>query len=169
MCLAPKPSIAGTTVLSLRSPASFSELSLAMRSSLTKEGCRIPQATIEKKIVATNVISGEFAQKAQRDWAILCSKNGRLDIKVFWGGAAHCPSRIENVRGMREDSTAQDLGFNHALSVANKDFILQHYQAHGGPKPPTTTHFGINYEYLGKASIVYYCYKNKWLELTGSD
>lgn len=167
--LAAGPSTAGMRTPNFWSPASFSKLPPTISSALTKEGCRIPQATIERKIVATNVISGEFAQKGQRDWAILCSKNGHLYIKVLWGGAAHCPSRIEKERSIPEDYAAQGLEFNHALSIANKDFILQHYQAHGGPKPPTITHFGINYEYLGKASVVHYCHNNKWLELTGSD
>ncbi len=167
--LSPEPSSAQMPTLDFRSPASFGALPSDIRSSLVKEGCLIPQATIERKIVATNVIAGEFAKIGQMDWAILCSKEDHSYIKVFWGGAAHCASRIESDRSVSEAYPDQNRDFPYALSSANKDFILKHYQVHGGPKPPTITHLGINYEYLGKASVVYYCHHKKWLALTGSD
>ena len=169
LILAGGSSIAETPTIIFRFPESFSELPPTVSSSLAKEGCRIPQATIERKIVATNVITGEFAQKNQMDWAILCSKDGRSYIRVFWGGAAHCPSRIDKGRDISPVDIAQGLEFDRALGTVDRSFILQHYQAYGGPKPPTITHLGINYAYLEKASQVHYCYNNKWLKLTGAD
>src|SRR5258708_23519943 len=105
-------SIAETPGIIFRSPESFSERPPSVTSSLAEEGCRIPQATIERKIVATNVISGEFARANQMDWAILCSKGGRSYIRVFWGGAAHCPSRIDKGRDVSPKDIAQGLEFD---------------------------------------------------------
>lgn len=162
-------SIAETPTIIFRSPESFGELPPTVSSSLAKKGCRIPQATIERKIVATNVISGEFAKKGQTDWAILCSRNGRSSIRVFWGGAAHCPSKIDKGRDMSPGTIAQGWEFDRAIGTAGKRSILQNYHAYGGPKPPIITHLGIDYAYLERASEVHYCHNGKWLELTGAD
>lgn len=152
-----------------RSPSSFKQLPRAVVSSLTKEGCRIPPGIIEKKIIATNVISGEFAQKGQKDWAILCFINGHSYIRVFWGGPAQCASRIAR----REDISATEVeewgGYDIAIGPVDKKFIMEHYEAYGGVKPPKITHQGINYSILGKASVVYYCHIGQWLELSGAD
>jgi len=152
-----------------RNPQSYAELPASIAAALTKEGCRIPQGTIDGKIVASNVISGSFAKKGQSDWAILCSKNGRQYIKVFWGGSARCTSRIDKGPVMSDDEIKQGLEFDRAIDTVDRKFILDHYEAYGGPKPPEITHLGINYEFLEKASVVHYCYEGQWLELTGAD
>jgi hypothetical protein len=69
------------------------------------DGCRITQAGTprdanpvrgnavrgyEAPLPLTNVISGEFAARGQRDWAALCSANGRSTIHVYWGGPSTC-------------------------------------------------------------------------------
>jgi hypothetical protein len=152
-----------------RVPQSFTELPTSIAASLAEEGCRIPQGTIEGKVVATNVISGHFAKKGQTDWAILCSRRGRQYIRVFWGGTARCPSRIDKGPEMSEEGIRQGLEFDRAIDTVDRAFILHHYEAYGGLKPPKITHLGISYEFLEKASVVHYCHKGKWLELTGAD
>lgn len=152
-----------------RAPQSFGELPPTVIMALDNEGCRIPQGTIDRKIVATNVISGPFAKSGQMDWAVLCSKDGGQYIRVFWGGAARCASRIDKGPEMSQEEINQGLEFDRALDTADKAFIVKHYQAYGGPKPPKITHLGINYEILEKASVVHYCHQGKWLELTGAD
>jgi hypothetical protein len=144
-----------------REPASFRELSATIVDALNKEGCRIPQGTINGEIVATNVISGDFAKRGQTDWAVLCSKQKRQYIRVFWGGPNRCASRISM------GSDASD--FDRAIATADREYIVDRYDAYGGPKPPNITHLGINYQYLERASVVRYCHRGKWLELTGAD
>src|SRR5258708_29768383 len=133
-------SVAQTRAIIYRLPESFSELPPIVARSLAKEGCRIPQATDDGKIVATNVVSGEFAKKGQTDWAILCSKAGRSYIRVFWGGTAQCPSRILKGRDISAKDIAQGFEFDRALGTADKNFIIERFEAFGGPKPPTITH-----------------------------
>jgi hypothetical protein len=155
LCAAQPP--AGT----YRAPSSFSELPPTIIDDLKSEGCRIPQGIINNEVISTNVISGEFAQPGQIDWAVLCSRRGRQYIRIFWGGPVTCPSRIP-VGAEEED-------FDRGLSAADRKFIVERYKAYGGPKPPPITHLGINYEFLGRASLVRYCHRGKWLELTGAD
>lgn len=152
-----------------RSPESYRELPSSIVAALTKEGCRIPQGTIEGKVVATNVISGSFAAQGQTDWAALCAKHGRQYIRVFWGGPAHCPSRIDKGTLMSEAEIEQGLEFDRAIDTVDQKFIRDHYEAYGGPKPPQIFHLGINYEFLEKASVVHYCHQGRWQELTGAD
>jgi hypothetical protein len=63
----------------------------------------------------------------------------------------------------------QGLEFDRAIDKVDRKYIVDHYEAYGGPKPPEIAHFGINYEFLEKASVVYYCHQGQWLELTGAD
>lgn len=160
-------SIAETRVAKFRLPKSFNKLPPTVISSLVKEGCRIPQTIIKGYLMSTNVITGEFAEKGQKDWAILCSKEGSLYIRLFWGGAIHCPSEID-IGSISEKDIANGFEFDHSIGTAGKRAILQDYQEYGGTKPPTITHLGINYG-DEKASEVYYCHDNEWIELTGAD
>jgi hypothetical protein len=46
---------------------------------------------------------------------------------------------------------------------------MRHYDAYGSVKPPPIDHQGIDDAFAGKASVVLYFYRGKWLELTGAD
>ncbi|MBL8213143.1 MAG: hypothetical protein JNK87_20670 [Bryobacterales bacterium] len=63
------------------------------------------------------------------------------------------------------------MGFSRAIGVATKAFILERYNAYGGPKPPPINHQGIDDAFVEKASSVhyFYFYRGKWIGLQGSD
>ena len=156
----------------LPSPSSFSELRRHIVIELTNEGCLIPPGRIDGKIVAKNVISGEFARKGQKDWAILCFKDDHAYIRVFWGGAARCADRIEHPTvGLNAKSIEQWGGYDLAISPVGRKYILDHYRYGGyeGPKPPVITHQGIDNAVLEKTSTIHYCHNGSWLELSGAD
>lgn len=155
-------SIAETRAAIFRLPKSFNKLPSTITSSLVKEGCQIPQTTIEGHLVSRNVITGEFAKKGQKDWAVLCSKEGSLYVMMFWGGETQCPSEIDL------GSINSELEFDHSIGTASKRAIIQDYQEYGGTKPPAITHLGIDYG-SEQGTEVYYCHKNEWIDLTGSD
>jgi hypothetical protein len=67
-------------------PASFPELPPAIARELQHRGCTIPQDVFSR--TPRNVISGEFARRGQKDWALLCSIKGSSSILVFWNGSA---------------------------------------------------------------------------------
>ena len=54
-------------------PGAFPELPTNVVQDLHKRGCTVPQSSLNPK--PQNVLHGEFAQRGQNDWVILCSKN----------------------------------------------------------------------------------------------
>jgi hypothetical protein len=134
---------------------------------LKKLNCQIPQGILDH----TNAIEGEFVIKGQKDWAVLCSTKGKSHIHIFWGGPKRCPTVIAE-RSDEEYLYKQSNGaweYARGLGKVGEKFIMEHYEAYGGPKPPPITHDAIDDRWLGKASVVHYCHQGRWLELTGAD
>ena len=116
-------------------------------------------------------IKGEFAKPGQTDWAVLCSVNGVSTILVFWNGSEKNPAVLASVP---DNSFVQFLGrgqwgYSRGIEAVGKDYIMRHYEAYGGPKPPPIDHQGINDVFIEKASVVWYYYQGQWLKLTGAD
>jgi hypothetical protein len=134
---------------------------------LKKLNCLIPQGILDH----TNAIEGEFALKGKKDWAVLCSTNGKSHIHIFWGGPKKCPGAIAERSDedyLYKQSNA-DWEYYRGLGKVGEKFIIDHYEAYGGPKPPPITHDAIDDRWLEKASVVHYCHQGKWVELTGAD
>jgi len=139
-------------------PTAFPELPKNVVAELERRGCTIPQPYTNRK---ANVVRGEFAKPGQTDWAVLCSTQGSTSLLVFWNGSATNPVEFAKYS---DNPGRIDLFIR---SVGRK-FIMDHYRAYGGPKPPLIDHQGI--ESGGdSASVVLYYYRGKWLTLTGAD
>jgi hypothetical protein len=149
-------------------PSAFPELPGPVRRALNLRGCTVPQSFLTGP---HNVIKGEFARPGQTDWAVLCSVNGVSTILVFWNGSPDNPAAIapqpdaNSVQGITATATA----YSREITAVGKRFIMQHYLGYGGPKPPPMNHQGIDDAFLEKASVTYYLYRGKWLQLTGAD
>jgi hypothetical protein len=143
-------------------PATFRELPANMVRHLEKRGCAVPQhAGVPQP---HNVIRGQFAKPGQTDWAVLCSRNGRTSILVFWNGSDQNPAEI-----VAAPDPAPGQQFLTQIRPVGRDFILSRYRAYGGPKPPPIDHQGIDQSIMEVASTVHYYYRGKWLQLQGSD
>ena len=118
-----------------------------------------------------NIVKGEFAKPGQTDWAVLCSLGGVSTILIFWNASEINPSEIAQMNDKdRLQSWGDDkMVYSREIEPVGKEYIMQHYEAYGGPKPPPIDHQGINDVFVGKASVVFYFYKGKWLQLTGAD
>lgn len=150
-------------------PAAFPILPQAVRRELQRRNCTIPQESYSKH--PNNVIGGQFAKPGQKDWAVLCSRNGASSILVFWNGSASNPAELaqgDDIDYLQGDQDGR-INFSRGIAAAGSDFILQHYRAYGGPQPPALDHQGIDDAFLEKASVVHYFSAGKWLQLTGSD
>ena len=118
-----------------------------------------------------NVIKGEFSKPGQTDWAVLCSIGRVSSILIFWNGSDLKPAEIErtpdldHLQGWGGDKIVYD----RAITPVGKKYIMQHYKAYGGEKPPPLDHQGIDDAIVGKASVVLYLYRGKWLHLSGAD
>ena len=150
-------------------PVDFPQLPKKIVKALQERGCKIPQAYLNPK--PHNVIHGRFAKPNQNDWAVLCSKSRVTSVLIFWGGSTTSVSEIlksrdSNWGGIKENKL---YGYSRVISAVNKKYIVDHYKAYNGPKPPPIDHEGIDEGYLEKASTIHYFYRGKWLQLQGAD
>jgi uncharacterized protein (UPF0210 family) len=148
----------------------FSELPQDVKRKAEEKGCSIPQSFVSAK--PHNVILGSFAATGSKDWAMLCSKNGKSSIFVVWEGKQACPSEIaaeEDKIYLQTIDEQNNIGYSRVLASAAKEKILKHQKAYGGPLPKKLDHQGIDDAFAEKASTTRYCENGKWLALSGAD
>jgi len=150
-------------------PSTFKELPMSIVKQLEARGCTIPQAADISE--PHNVIRGEFSQSGQTDWAVLCSKDGKSSILIFWQKPTACSSELPAsedkfwLQGLGQGR----IGYSRKISTVGEKYLLDHYRTYGGPTPPPLDHEGIDDAFMDKASVVNYCYQGKWLRLQGAD
>ncbi|MDH3472227.1 MAG: hypothetical protein OEM59_00935 [Rhodospirillales bacterium] len=155
-------------------PSAFPELPQAVAEELAQRGCRIPQVEPSDWLEGPhNVISGQFKQPGQTDWALLCSVDRVSSVLVFWNGSAE---NIEELSGggypdrnCLQGIGGGRIGFSCLISPVGEAYILEHREGYGGPEPPPIDHEGINEAFVGKISVVRYWYEGEWLKLQGAD
>lgn len=155
------------------SPSKFNQLPRDAIAFLVKQGCTVPQPSyiyVDKSNV--NVISGSFAARGQKDYAVLCSINGVSHIQLIWGGPIQCPSKLEASKDRSYLQNAGDgvIAFSRAITTVSQKTIAKKYQSEfGGRKTRLKFHLGIADVYIEKASSIFYCEDKKWIELAGAD
>ena len=148
---------------------SFPQLPEAVAGVLREKGCLVPQP--EPEGPGVNVISGEFFAAGQAGWAVLCSTNGQSVILVFRDESGASPEELAPAddRGFLQGVGNGVIAYSRQISTVDRQYIVRHYRAYGGPKPPPIRHAGIDDAFLEKASVVHYWYEDTWLRLTGAD
>ena len=149
-------------------PSAFPNLPLAFRKQLEARGCQIPQEAFDGGKSANNVIAGEFANKGQKDWAVLCSKGGSSSILVFWGKGTPCSSEL---RSSEDNSYLQGDGSGHFV-YSRKIRPVTEGQLQGyADRPPAglMNHQGIEDSFSGKGSSVFSCIEGKWQQVASAE
>jgi len=151
------------------SPAAFPELPKNLIAELQRRGCSIPQPPMMDG--RQNVIKGQFAKPGQTDWAVLCSVGRVSSILVFWNASAINPSRLAETKDIDrlQGGGGDRMVYSRLITPVGRAYIVEHYRAFGGLQPSPIDHQGINDSFVGKASVVDYLYRGKWLELQGAD
>jgi hypothetical protein len=151
------------------SPKAFPELPSNLRVELERRGCTIPQVSMIHG--RQNVIKGEFTKTGQTDWAVLCSIDRISSILIFWNGSNLKPAEIEGAPDLNhlQGWGGDKIVYDRVIKPVGTKFIMEHYNAYGGEKPPSLDHQGIDDAFVGKASVVLYLYRGKWLHLSGAD
>jgi hypothetical protein len=150
-------------------PSAFKQLPKNLLAELKRRKCTIPQVPMING--EQNIIQGEFAKPGQTDWAVLCSVGQVSTILVFWNASEIHPAEIaksndaDGLQGWGGDKMV----YSREIEPVGKKYIMEHYAAYGGPKPPPVDHQGLNDVFVGKASVVLYFYDGKWLQLSGAD
>jgi hypothetical protein len=151
-------------------PAVFADLSAQIRKDLDRRGCTVPQSS--GKSTPHNVVHGNFTSANQVDVAVLCSKENVSSILVFRGGSIASVGELASHRDatfLQVIGPGNAIGYSRSLERASPKYIHEHHVRYGGPKPPPLNHEGIEDCFDGKASVVWYWYGGRWLQLTGAD
>jgi hypothetical protein len=149
-------------------PSTITELPREIASSLETQGCTIPQ--VYDRTQPSNVIKGSFADRGQTDWAVLCSRNGRSSLLIFWGGPSRCPPQPLDAadRDFLQGVLLGDVaGYSRQIDAIGRDRIVEFYFNVEGGFLPSVDHQAIEHMFVDKSSVAYYCYRGKWLVLTG--
>jgi hypothetical protein len=150
-------------------PSAFQQLPPLIRADLEHRRCTIPQ--LWDASAPGNVVHGHFRAARGTDWAVLCSVNRASTLLVYWGGRvdsvdqlAPAPDKtyLQGVAGGR-------IGFSRAIGAVDASVVREHHRYGEAQPPPLMDHDGISDAFVEKASIVWYWYQGKWLELPGAD
>ena len=152
------------------SPDDFPQLPGAVGDALKERSCAVPQSFYPER--PHNVVSGAFARAGQRDWAVLCSVDGRSSILIFWAdGVTPTPAELAPaddatfLQGIGNDQ----IGYSRVIDRADTAWIREHAEAYDGPLPKRLDHDGINDAFVEKGSHVLYYEDGAWQGLAGSD
>lgn len=147
----------------------FPELPPTVSGTLRARKCKIPQPADTG--APWNVIRGEFFAKGESGWAVLCSVDHSTSLLVFRNAHDTTPEMLSTSDdlGYLQELGGNRIGYSRAISTVDRDFIMRHYRAYGGPEPPPIDHHGIDDAFLEKASVTWYYYGGKWLQLQGAD
>ncbi|MBC7926239.1 MAG: hypothetical protein H7039_11335 [Bryobacteraceae bacterium] len=147
----------------------FPDLPSAVAGVLRARKCSVPQPLHEG--APQNVIRGEFFQKGESGWAVFCSSGHSTTLLVFRNASDTQPAAITTGedRTYLDWSDKRDVIYSRRITAVNRDFVMRHYRAYGGPEPPPIDHHGIDDAFLDKASVTWYFHRGKWLQLRGAD
>jgi hypothetical protein len=147
----------------------FPELPAAVAGVLRARGCTVPQPFPEG--APLNVVRGEFFAKGEAGWAVLCSVNNSTALLAFRNDRDTSPDTLATSDDLHyvQELGGDQIGYSRQIAAVGREFIMDHYRAYGGAEPPPIDHQGIDDAFLEKASITWYFYQGKWLQLQGAD
>jgi hypothetical protein len=148
-------------------PAAFPHLPDPIVRDLNERRCSIPQPWDSSR--PQNVVSGEFRNPGQTDWAILCSVKEQSVILVYWGGST---DKVEEIPGsLSEDRKwllgvgENRIGYSRLITAADDGYLLDQHEYY----PAGAIHFVDSVGIVGTASkispAVRYWHEGQWVEL----
>ena len=152
------------------SPMEFEHVPVEIKDRLTQLECTIPQPGLGFNLDQLhNLVSGEFGQVGQTDWAAVCSRKGRSEILVLWGGREHCQSivvaeRLDSVYTQMWGPNG--MGYSRLISSFSPS---QERLFKIDDDLPERTHEAIQDYFMDKAGTSFYCHEGKWVEFGTSD
>jgi len=148
------------------SPDAYASVPSTIREELKKRHCELPE-TQHWDQTRLNIVQGQFAGDAQ-DWAAICiAPEGTIRALIFWAEAAPCSSEITSGWPMKSHFPPGSAGSLYLLR-ADREQILSYRKFFADKNKNLVVHDGVE---IGgeEASMIYYCYQGKWLELTAND
>jgi hypothetical protein len=142
--------------------ASFPDLPLPIAGALSDLGCLIPQTYEAHR--PENVVRGSFEAAGSADWAVLCSRNRRVTLLVFFGsrpGHSEMLAQFAETGRLQAYPGSQVLGFNWGVDRATADAV---HDAQSGmtPRPGLLEHDAVEDSQVDQRSIYHYFAKGLW-------
>lgn len=161
------PVIAGGQTQKRVSPDAYASVPAPIREELKKRHCELPE-TQNWDQTRLNIVEGQFSSDAQKDWAAICiAADGTTHALIFWGKASACAAEIHEGWALKGHFPPGSAGTLYLLK-APPEHVLSYRKFFGDKNKNPVVHDGV--EVGGEeASMIYYCYKGKWLELMGND
>lgn len=159
----------------LVSPDAYKRVPARIRRELTRRHCQLPETQHWDRTLL-NIVTGQFGDAKQQDWAALCiTPDGALRAFVFWGGISPCsveiPARPPETWFLRGPDPGRK-PLKHAgslyLLAQSRSMILGYRRFFGDNNTSPVTHEGVE---VGddQSSQIHYCYRGRWLTLAGND
>ncbi len=161
----------------VRLPAErFVDVPAEVRAFIAESKCLVPQPAdrVRANMPPVNVTRGEFARAGQTDWAILCSRDEKSSIVVFWGGPTRCATPIFEQPDSNFFQGIGDgvSGFSREIDTISAQGIRRTYELDQkiyGWTVPDVDHDGIDDAFVDKVSSRYYCEAGAWKTFAGAD
>lgn len=143
--------------------SAFPDLPAEIVSQLDHLGCMIPQ-TFEAQ-QPENVIEGAFRARSSRDWAALCSIQGRTTLYVFFAGHYDSPEALRSQADtlwLGAEPGSNVYGSAWGIAVRNDVDLRASREWHGAA---SFDHDGIEDARLDRSATVRYWQSGKWITL----
>jgi len=142
--------------------SSFPQLPAAVQSELNRRDCLIPQ-TYEAH-APENVIEASLERPGSRDWAVVCSENGRVSLLVFFGDSAaiaHVLATAQETERLETQGAAGALGFDWGIDAATPEQV---HEAQRGMRnlPPRLDHDALAEEVIDQPTVYHYYAAGTW-------
>ncbi len=151
------------------SPDAYKKAPAKIRAALQQKHCELPSGQ-SMDDTPLNIVSGHFAAPGHTDWAAICIlPDNTTRALIFWGkpGPPPCPAEITHGWALETKMPPGQAGSLYLMRQV-KAQILEYRKFFGDTNTAPVDHDGV--EVGGdQASLIYYCYKGKWLELQGAD
>lgn len=148
------------------SPGHYTQLPISVRNKLIDLNCMIPVSFNGVK----NVISGYFFTPNMLGWAVVCSRSEQSSILVFKDDTGDHYEELGRYDESNWLITTNGVNyFRREISPVSKEYIIDHYYAYGGTKPPVIDHQGVEDGYADVSSRIHYFNNGQWLQLQGAD
>jgi hypothetical protein len=150
-------------------PRDFPRMPATVADDAHRRGCTIPQAYTNPR--PHNVISGRFRDRNHMDWAVLCSRDGRSAILIYWSGSPGDVAELADLADGTYDIGGGRSGYGRFIATARPARIEHNCRVSEAPSPecPVITHDGIDDGLAEKGSRIHYFDGARWHELPGAD
>ena len=119
----------------------FPQLPATVAGVLRARNCMTPQPTAG---APRNVVRGEFFATGEAGWAVSCSVNNSTTLLAFRNDRDTHPETVDTGEDRRYlQVEGNRIAYSREITTVDRDFVLRHYRAYGGPEPPPIEHHGI--------------------------